>query len=76
MENTNESNKYIDEHLTNYSEFLTEKKNNQYVKKKPFFLEPCLNDDCLSCFGTGVKDDGSICVHYIVCKCPKCSYRF
>jgi hypothetical protein len=34
---------------------------------------PCLHDACTSCFGTGVKRDGSSCIHFISCPCPKCS---
>lgn len=34
---------------------------------------PCLHDQCIECVGTGLKRDGSICVHYLSCPCPKCS---
>ena len=34
---------------------------------------PCLHDQCPSCHGTGVKLDGSACIHEISCPCPKCS---
>ena len=34
---------------------------------------PCLHDQCLECHGTGIKRDGSMCVHGISCPCPKCS---
>lgn len=34
---------------------------------------PCMHDQCSSCHGTGVKFDGSICIHMISCPCPKCS---
>ena len=34
---------------------------------------PCLHDSCPECLGTGVKRDGSMCVHCISCPCPKCS---
>lgn len=33
----------------------------------------CLHDQCPLCVGTGVKLDGTTCVHYISCGCPKCS---
>lgn len=33
----------------------------------------CLHDSCSECIGTGVKIDGSFCIHYISCACPKCS---
>lgn len=34
---------------------------------------PCLHDSCPSCFGTGIKSNGCLCIHYISCPCPKCS---
>ena len=34
---------------------------------------PCLHDGCPECLGTGIKKDGSICIHNISCPCPKCS---
>lgn len=34
---------------------------------------PCMHDSCPDCLGTGVKHDGSACIHYISCPCPKCS---
>ena len=32
----------------------------------------CLHDQCQECFGTGVKIDGTPCVHNISCNCSKC----
>ena len=37
---------------------------------------PCAHDSCNECHGTGIKKDGSSCVHMISCPCPKCSPRF
>lgn len=34
---------------------------------------PCMHDQCASCHGTGMKFDGSMCIHMISCPCPKCS---
>lgn len=34
---------------------------------------PCAHDACSECVGTGVKRDGSVCIHGISCQCPKCS---
>jgi len=34
---------------------------------------PCMHDACPECIGTGVKRDGSPCVHGISCPCPKCT---
>lgn len=39
-------------------------------------FQPCLHDGCSECIGTGVKEDGSPCVHYISCPCPKCSVTY
>lgn len=38
--------------------------------------QPCLHDSCPQCLGTGVKIDGSPCIHNISCNCPKCSPRY
>ena len=37
---------------------------------------PCLHDSCPECLGTGMKRDGSMCVHNISCPCPKCSSTY
>ena len=37
--------------------------------------QPCLHDGCPQCLGTGVKHDGSMCIHMISCPCPKCTPR-
>lgn len=37
------------------------------------YWRPCLHDACSSCVGTGVRRDGSPCVHSISCPCQKCS---
>lgn len=34
---------------------------------------PCSHDNCHECIGTGVKSDGSPCVHMISCHCPRCT---
>ena len=34
---------------------------------------PCAHDACTSCFGTGIKVDGTFCVHMISCPCQKCT---
>jgi len=34
---------------------------------------PCMHDACTECCGTGIKRDGSMCVHGISCPCPKCT---
>jgi hypothetical protein len=34
---------------------------------------PCIHDSCPECVGTGIRKDGSHCVHHISCPCPKCT---
>lgn len=36
----------------------------------------CLHDACPECIGTGVKRDGTTCVHFLSCPCPRCSPTF
>ena len=33
----------------------------------------CAHDACTQCVGTGVKIDGSRCIHMISCSCPRCT---
>ena len=37
---------------------------------------PCMHDTCSSCHGTGIKTDGTSCVHYISCPCKRCNPYF
>ena len=37
---------------------------------------PCMHDQCQQCHGTGIKYDGSSCIHMISCPCPKCTPVF
>lgn len=37
--------------------------------------QQCLHDSCELCSGSGKKIDGSVCIHYISCNCPNCSFR-
>jgi hypothetical protein len=39
-------------------------------------FQVCLHDSCPSCLGTGVRHDGSPCIHNIACSCSKCSPRY
>jgi len=43
------------------------------VRTNPLGWEPCAHDGCTQCHGTGIKLDGSQCIHMIACRCPKCS---
>ena len=40
------------------------------------YWSPCLHDSCQDCVGTGIKRDGSFCIHFIACSCPKCTPYF
>lgn len=33
---------------------------------------PCAHQQCPSCKGMGVKENGARCVHSISCPCPRC----
>lgn len=58
-----------DEHykrITDYREWGTVK-----PFKRPF--QPCMHDSCIECCGTGIRIDGSLCIHMISCNCPKCT---
>lgn len=35
--------------------------------------QPCAHHGCMQCYGTGIKLDGSMCVHFISCSCPRCT---
>lgn len=35
--------------------------------------QPCLHDQCSECHGSGKKENGQICVHWISCPCPRCT---
>lgn len=43
-------------------------------KKKHDKPHECMHDMCQQCHGTGKKEDGAICIHYISCSCPKCTF--
>ena len=39
------------------------------------FWQPCLHEQCPECVGTGIRKDGSFCIHGLSCPCPKCTPR-
>jgi len=42
--------------------------------KKANIIPVCLHESCTSCNGTGRKiSDGTMCIHFISCPCPKCT---
>lgn len=34
---------------------------------------PCAHDQCRQCHGTGIKLDGTACIHMLYCSCPRCN---
>ncbi len=63
-----------------YEKDLKQKQEEHLKQIKPFIpppssdnWRPCLHDSCPECVGTGIKKNGSICVHNISCPCPKCT---
>lgn len=34
---------------------------------------PCAHDACDQCHGTGIKSNGTSCIHMLHCTCPRCS---
>ena len=45
----------------------------QKVKKNKPQKADCSHNQCSQCIGTGVKVDGTPCIHMIACSCPICS---
>ena len=61
--------------MENYDENLKKRQEN-HLKQVDSLRKttiPCCHDNCGSCHGTGVKLDGSRCVHMLSCPCPKCT---
>lgn len=44
--------------------------------RRPFSIQKCLHTGCPECIGTGIKRDGTPCIHMISCPCPRCTPRF
>lgn len=42
-------------------------------RQEDLYWRPCMHDQCSECIGTGVKRDGTPCIHMISCPCPKCT---
>lgn len=68
------------ENLEYSTEYRITQKNQRNLKMRQEqhlrqFERPCLHDQCLDCYGTGIRRGGGICVHGLVCSCPKCSVQ-
>lgn len=62
-----------------YEEDLARKQRDhlsQVQSHKDANWRPCMHDSCPECHGTGVRLNGSPCVHNISCPCPKCTPSF
>ena len=40
------------------------------------YWQPCAHDSCSECVGTGIRKDGSMCIHSLSCSCPKCTFVY
>lgn len=70
----------IKEHKRRQEEHLKRVRQNQQPWLNPNIPQlvdqvTCLHLLCASCLGTGVKHDGTQCVHMISCPCPRCTPR-
>ena len=74
----------VEEHMVHDSldgEFVFPPTPDSVTINTPLYAEPdvnkssCLHDNCPTCNGTGQSKYGGICVHGLVCPCPKCSFR-
>ena len=61
-----------------YEKDLAEKQKNHLnnVSRNSDEWTPCSHDECIECLGTGIKRNGSQCVHMISCRCPKCNKNY
>ena len=62
--------------MEQYEKDLQTRRNQHFERirfRKQKEWQPCLHDGCSQCFGTGIKEDGTSCVHMISCPCSKCS---
>jgi hypothetical protein len=41
------------------------------TNKRP--AKDCLHKQCEKCKGTGLTEQGTLCIHHISCDCPMCS---
>ena len=60
----------------NYDKYELERRNQQHQEaiSKVKDRQNCLHNGCFECYGTGIKKDGSVCIHMISCPCDRCSH--
>ena len=58
-----------------YDEHIKQKQKEHLndIQNNPTAWRPCMHEQCPDCVGTGIKKDGSVCIHGIACPCPKCT---
>ncbi len=67
----------IDQNRKQYEEDLKRRQEEHLTSIRQYEpWQPCMHDSCPQCVGTGVRSDGSMCVHNISCPCPKCTPTF
>lgn len=54
-----------------YEQDLARRQQEHLARVRQMNWQPCAHDNCPYCIGTGVKSDGSPCVHMLYCGCPK-----
>jgi hypothetical protein len=62
-----------------YEKELKRKQHEHLARVQGFVFQnwkPCLHEACPECYGTGIKVNGSSCVHNISCNCPRCSASY
>lgn len=62
----------------NYEKFINLNKILEETNRKMDKLQnsECLHLKCPECHGTGVKKDGTPCIHMISCPCSKCNPKY
>lgn len=64
---------YRDTNREIYEENLRKRQREHLEQMKRNTWQSCIHDACTQCHGTGLKSDGSYCIHGVSCPCPKCS---
>lgn len=49
---------------------------NIFINFKNKHYDACLHGGCPECGGSGIKKDGTMCIHYITCFCSKCRITY
>ncbi len=60
----------------NYEKELLRRQEEHLRQINDLRWQSCLHDGCTQCLGTGIKKNGTACIHHIGCSCPKCNPFF